>query len=74
MKTKRDVQSAGRLCLLMELDCNAFAGIIYAAATAMKSVDIACLEVNPREYLLVKIYPRLKSARSRSFATVPTSV
>ena len=45
---KMDVQSAGRLCLLRDLDRNAFAGIFYAAAVAMKAVIIACPEVKPQ--------------------------
>ena len=45
---KMDVQSAGRLCTLRDLDRNAVAGIFYAAAAAMKAVIIACPEVTPQ--------------------------
>ena len=45
---KIDVQNAGRLCLLRDLDRNAFAGIFYAAAAAMKAGTIACPEVKPQ--------------------------
>ena len=44
---KIDIQSAVRLCL-RDLDRNAFAGIFYAAAAAMKAVIIACPEVRPQ--------------------------
>ena len=46
-----NVQSAGRLCLLRDLDCNAFACIFYAASAAMKAVIIACPEVKPQGVL-----------------------
>ena len=45
---KIDVQSAGRLCFLRDLDRYAFAGIFSAAAAAMKTVVIACPEVKPQ--------------------------
>ena len=67
---KIDVQSAGRLCLLRDLDRNAFAGIFYAAATAMKAVIIARPEDKPQRVLAGQ---ELTSTRARSFATVPTS-
>ena len=52
MTTKKiDVQSAGRLCLLRDLDHNAFAGIFYAATATMKAVIIACPEVKPQGVL-----------------------
>ena len=46
-----DVQSAGRLCRLSQLDGHSFARILYAAATAMKPVIIGCPEVKPQSEL-----------------------
>ena len=46
-----DVQSAGPLCLLRDLDRNASAGIFYAAAAAVKAITIACPEVKPQGVL-----------------------
>ena len=47
-----DVQSAGRsFCCLSQLDCDPFAGILYATATAMKPVIIGCHEVKPQSEL-----------------------
>ena len=68
-----DVQSASRLCLLRDLDRNAFAGIFNAATAAMKAVIIACPEVKPQGVLAGQELSKLTSARARSFATVPTS-
>ena len=39
------------LCLLRDLDRNAFAGIFYAATATMKAVIIACSEVKPQGIL-----------------------
>ena len=46
-----DVQSAGRLCRLSQLDGHSFARIHYAAATAMKQVIIGCPEVKSQSEL-----------------------
>ena len=46
-----DVQSAGRLCFLCQLDRHTFAGILYEAATAMKPAIIGCPEVKPQSIL-----------------------
>ena len=68
-----DVQSAGRLCRLSQLDGHSFARILYAAPTAMKQVIISCPEVKPQSELEVKNSPRETSVRPRSFATTATS-
>ena len=46
-----DVQSAGRLCRLSQLDGHSFDRILYAAATAMKPGIIGCPEVKPQSEL-----------------------
>ena len=46
-----DVQSAGRLCFLCQRDRHTFAGILNAAATAMKPVIIGCPEAKPESKL-----------------------
>ena len=51
MTTKRYIQNAKHLCFLCDQDHNAFTGIFYAAAAAMKAVVIACHEVKPQGVL-----------------------
>ena len=62
-----DVQSAGRLCLLRDLDRNAFAGIFYAAAAAMKAVIIACPEVTPQGVLASQEFSQIDVCQGQVF-------
>ena len=64
---KIDVQSAGSLCLLRDLDRNAFAGIFYAATAAMKAVIIACPEVKPQEVLAGQEFSQIDVCQGKVF-------
>ena len=64
---KIDVQRAGRLCLLRDLDRNAFAGIFYAATAAMKAVIIACPEVKPQGVLAGQEFSQIDVCQSQVF-------
>ena len=64
---KIDVQSAGRLCLLRDLDRNAFAGIFYAATAAMKAVIIACPEVKPQGVLAGQEFSQIDVCQGQVF-------
>ena len=60
---KIDVQSAGRLCLLRDLDRNAFADIFYAATAAI----IACSEVKPQGVLAGQEFSQIDVCQGQVF-------
>ena len=64
---KIDVQNAGRLCLLRDLDRNAFAGIFYAATAAMKAVIIACPEVKTQGVLAGQEFSQIDVCQGQVF-------
>ena len=62
-----DVQSAGRLCFLCQLDRHTFAGILFAAATAMKPVIIGCPEVKPQSILVCQEFSQRDVCQGQVF-------
>ena len=64
---KIDVQSASRLCLLLDLDRNAFAGIFHAATATMKAVIIACPEVKSQGVLAGQEFSQIDVCQGQDF-------
>ena len=56
-----------RLCLLRDLDSNAFAGIFYAATAAMKGVISACPEVKPQGVLAGQEFSQIDVCQGQVF-------
>ena len=62
-----DVQSTGHFCCLSQLDGHPFAGILYAAATAMKLVIIGCPEVEPLSILACVVFCKTDFCQGQVF-------
>ena len=69
---KIDVQSAGRLCLLLDLDRYPSLAFSMPRSLPWRRSSSLVLRSSHKQYLLVKNSPRLTFARARSFTTVPT--